>query len=118
MAYRELDEVIARVNAGPKPLALYLYSRTPENVRRILAQTSSGGVCINHALLHYLHSGLPFGGVNESGMGQARGYHGFKSFSHERAVLRARWAWPVRLFSPGPVPVALRRLARWAFRRL
>jgi hypothetical protein len=51
-------------------------------------------------------------------MGQARGYHGFKSFSHERAVLRARWAWSVRLFSPGPVPLALRRLARWAFRRL
>jgi aldehyde dehydrogenase (NAD+) len=118
MAYRELDEVIARVNAGPKPLALYLYSRTPEHVQRILAQTSSGGVCINHALLQYLHSGLPFGGVNESGMGQARGYHGFRSFSHERAVLKARWAWSVRLFSPGPVPMALRRLARWAFRRL
>ena len=118
IAYRALDAVIARINAGPKPLALYLYSRTPAHQDRVLTQTSSGGVCINHALLHYLHSGLPFGGVNQSGMGQARGFHGFKSFSHERAVLISRWSWLVRAFSAGPVPPALRRLARWAFTRL
>lgn len=117
-AYRDLDEVIARVNAGPKPLALYLYSRTPVHQDRVLTQTSSGGVCINHALLHYMHGGLPFGGVNHSGMGQARGFHGFRSFSHERSVLVSRWSWLVRLFAAGPVPPALRRLARWAFTRL
>ena len=51
ITFRSLDEVIAKINAGPKPLALYVYSQTPAHVDQVLAQTASGGACVNHALL-------------------------------------------------------------------
>lgn len=31
---------------------------------------------------------LPFGGVGESGIGSYHGYHSFKTFSHEKSVLK------------------------------
>ena len=55
ITFRTLDEVIAKINAGPKPLALYIYSQTSAHVNQVLAQTASGGACVNHALLQFLH---------------------------------------------------------------
>ena len=99
-AFDALDEVIRRVNAAPKPLALYVFSRRKPTAERVIAQTSSGGVCVNHCMQQYAHTGLPFGGVNHSGIGSAHGVFGFKAFSHERALLAAgRWTL-VSLFYP------------------
>ena len=97
IAFHSLDEVVSRINADPKPLALYVWSRTEANIRKVLTQTSSGGSCINNCVVHYLHGNLPFGGVNNSGIGQAHGHYGFMSFSHERAVLRTQlnMLWPL-----------------------
>ena len=88
--YTNLDEVIRRINADPKPLALYVFSRTDANIERVMKETTSGGACINHSVVQYLHGRLPFGGVNNSGIGNAHGHFGFKTFSHERAVVRTR----------------------------
>jgi aldehyde dehydrogenase (NAD+) len=52
----------------------------------VLNKTSSGGVTVNGVFSHYLENQLPFGGVNQSGMGSYHGYFGFKAFSHERAI--------------------------------
>ena len=41
---------------------------------------------INGFFSHYLENQLPFGGVNQSGMGSYHGVFGFKAFSHERAI--------------------------------
>lgn len=117
LSFQRLDGVVERINARPKPLALYIYSRTPAHIEHVLAKTSSGGVCINHALVHYLHGGLPFGGINDSGMGQSRGFYGFRAFSHERAIVQARWFFAVRALSAGAVPDWLRALIRWGFKR-
>ena len=38
------------------------------------------------SVVQFLHGRLPFGGVNNSGLGSAHGIYGFKAFSHERAV--------------------------------
>jgi aldehyde dehydrogenase (NAD+) len=95
-----IDEVIGRINARPKPLALYLFSRDKDTAARVLARTSSGGVCINHCVQQYAHGGLPFGGVNNSGIGSAHGHFGFKAFSHERACLAAGPVMLLRLFYP------------------
>ena len=84
--FDSLDEVIARINAAPKPLALYLWSRDAGAVEQ-LRKTSSGSFCVNLCLQQYAHQNLPFGGVNNSGIGNAHGFFGFKAFSHERAVL-------------------------------
>lgn len=106
--FDDLDQVIARINAAPKPLALYLWSGTRKHIDAITARTSSGGLCLNHCVQQYAHGGLPFGGVNQSGIGNAHGFHGFKAFSHERAFLRAAPLMPLRVFFP---PYSARKLA-------
>lgn len=88
MTYDNLDQVIDFIAARDKPLALYIYSDDEANVEKILSRTSSGGVTVNGVFSHYLENQLPFGGVNQSGMGSYHGYYGFKAFSHERAVYR------------------------------
>ncbi len=88
MTYDTLDQVIDYVAARDKPLALYIYSNDNEAIERVLQRTSSGGVTINGVFSHYLENNLPFGGVNQSGLGSYHGYFGFKAFSHERAVYR------------------------------
>jgi aldehyde dehydrogenase (NAD+) len=116
--FRDLEAVIRRINAAPKPLALYVFSRSDDNIERVMRQTTSGGACINHTVVQYLHGRLPFGGVNNSGIGSAHGHFGFRAFSHERAVVRSRLSFAARLFSPGEVPSWLRKFLRTALRRL
>ena len=88
MTYENLDQVIGYIEARDKPLALYMYSDDEANVQKVLNRTSSGGVTVNGVFSHYLENRLPFGGVNQSGMGSYHGYFGFKAFSHERAIYR------------------------------
>lgn len=86
MTYDTLDQAIGYIEAHDKPLALYMFSDNEANVEKILNRTSSGGVTVNGVFSHYLENNLPFGGVNQSGMGSYHGYFGFKAFSHERAI--------------------------------
>jgi aldehyde dehydrogenase (NAD+) len=90
LAVDDVDEAIARVNAGDKPLALYVFGE--ENADKVLEQTSSGGACVNDAMVHIGVNALPFGGVGESGYGAYHGRWGFETFSHRKAVLR-RPSW-------------------------
>ena len=86
VTYKDIDEVIAHISGRAKPLALYIYSNDQNNIDKILSKTSSGGVTINGFFSHYLENQLPFGGVNQSGMGSYHGVFGFRAFSHERAI--------------------------------
>ncbi|MDR3438753.1 aldehyde dehydrogenase family protein [Telmatospirillum sp.] len=98
--FSQLDQVIADINARPKPLALYLWSRDRQEIDQVMGQTTSGGACINHCMMQFAHGGLPFGGVNTSGIGNAHGHYGFRTFSHERAVLRSSPLMLVKMFYP------------------
>jgi aldehyde dehydrogenase (NAD+) len=100
ISYQTLDKVIEHVNDHPKPLALYIYAKSEENIARVLAETSSGGAAINMSLLQFTHSNLPYGGVNNSGIGSSHGVFGFRAFSHERAVLRDQMSAIHMLFPP------------------
>jgi aldehyde dehydrogenase (NAD+) len=100
IAYDTLDNVIGHVNAHPKPLALYVYAKSQAVIARMLAETSSGGAAVNMAMLQFTHNNLPFGGVNNSGIGSSHGVFGFRAFSHERAVLRDRMSVIHMLFPP------------------
>jgi len=86
VTYKNIDEVINHISGRGKPLALYIYSNNQDNIDKVLSRTSSGGVTINGFFSHYLESQLPFGGVNQSGMGSYHGVFGFRAFSHERAI--------------------------------
>jgi aldehyde dehydrogenase (NAD+) len=99
LPYSSLDQVIGEINAGEKPLALYIWSRKEANIKTIMSRTSSGGACINHNVVQFLHGNVPFGGVNNSGIGNTHGIWGFKAFSHERAVVRTR-IMMARMFFP------------------
>ena len=84
--YRSLDDAVAFINARPRPLALYCFSRDRRKHEWVLARATSGGVTLNGTLLHIAQDALPFGGVGASGMGAYHGRDGFRRMSHARAV--------------------------------
>lgn len=90
MTYDTLDDAINWVNSQPKPLALYYFGEDGEKRDQVLTETSSGNAVVNDCVLHFAHNELPFGGVNNSGLGKAHGYYGFQSFSNEKGVLTQR----------------------------
>jgi aldehyde dehydrogenase (NAD+) len=85
---QEISQAISFVNDRDKPLALYVFSRSADTVDRVLAETSSGGACVNDVVMHLGLSGLPLGGVGASGYGAYHGRWGFETFSHRRAVFK------------------------------
>ncbi|MCE9515093.1 MAG: aldehyde dehydrogenase family protein [Mycobacterium sp.] len=87
------DAAVAFVNARPKPLALYVFTKDQDRARTLIDRMPSGGAVINHIAMHCLVPQLPFGGVGASGMGAYHGQWGFEALSHRRAVL-AKSAWP------------------------
>ncbi len=102
LTFRNKEEVIQQVNSRPKPLALYIFSKRKDFREYILQNTSAGGVCINECILQFTHPNLPFGGVNNSGIGKSHGYYGFLAFSNEKPILRQKngWAAPYLLHPP------------------
>ncbi|MBE9034578.1 aldehyde dehydrogenase [aff. Roholtiella sp. LEGE 12411] len=86
--YTNIAEAIALINSRPKPLALYLFSQNKNLQKRVLQETSSGGVCINDTLMQFGASSLPFGGVGDSGIGSYHGKASFDIFSHDKSVLQ------------------------------
>ena len=93
LPYDDLDAVIARINAGPRPLAVYPFSDRRDRIERVIERVMSGGVTVNDALMHVGQEELPFGGVGESGMGHYHGQEGFNTFSKLRPVFtQARWS--------------------------
>ena len=100
IGYNDVQEVIDHVNANPKPLALYVYTKDQKFAQRVIGSTSSGDACINTGLVQFLHGNLPFGGVNNSGIGKAHGVYGFRTFSHERSVVRDIFASTLLMAPP------------------
>ncbi|MEH2406085.1 aldehyde dehydrogenase [Nostoc sp.] len=86
--YTDITEAIALINSKPKPLALYLFSQNKNLQKRVLQETSSGGVCINDTIMQVGVSSLPFGGVGDSGIGNYHGKASFDTFSHDKSVLQ------------------------------
>jgi aldehyde dehydrogenase (NAD+) len=85
-----LGGAIRFVNARPKPLATYLFTKSAAERDRVLTEVSCGGVVINHVAMHCLAPQLPFGGVGPSGMGAYHGRWGFETLSHRKAVMVKR----------------------------
>ncbi len=110
LTFDSLDTVIAEINAAPKPLALYVWTKTERTVQALQTNTSSGSLCVNLCLQQFAHHNLPFGGVNTSGIGNAHGFFGFKAFSHERAVMSAGPLSALELLFP-PYDARKRRLS-------
>jgi coniferyl-aldehyde dehydrogenase len=87
--YETLNDVIAFINARPRPLALYYFGNDAAEEEIVLNRTCSGGVTLNGVMNHAGAESLPFGGVGQSGMGAYHGIDGFRTFSHAKAVFRS-----------------------------
>ncbi|XP_020708934.2 aldehyde dehydrogenase family 3 member B1-like isoform X1 [Athalia rosae] len=75
------------INSREKPLAFYIFSKIKDDVDFILENTSSGGVCVNEAVLQVAVETLPFGGVGASGMGSYHGKYTFDAFVHKKSAI-------------------------------
>ncbi len=106
-----LEEATGIINGKDKPLALYLFTGSKDTERRVLATTTSGGVCVNHTVMHFLVPELPFGGVGASGSGAYHGRAGFEELSHRKPVLRRGVRPDLSLVYP-PFTEAKERLLR------
>ena len=117
ITFRTLDEALSIINSKPKPLALYIFDRDDDFREKVLSSTSSGGACINDCVLQFAHSNLPFGGVNNSGIGKSHGHAGFLAFSNEKPVLKQRRGLALSYFFYPPFSAAMRKriepILRW-----
>ena len=100
LGYSSIETVIARINAGPRPLAVYPFSNDQRFINRILERVMSGGVAVNDAMFQVIQHDMPFGGIGGSGMGQYHGREGFLTFSKMRPVFRQARFSMTQLLAP------------------
>ena len=116
--YEKITEIIKFINIKEKPLAIYLFSTNKKMMKLILNETSSGGVVINDCMIQYMNPNLPFGGVNNSGIGKSGGKRTFLNFTNEKSVLIQRPGFSIaKMFYP-PYTNFKRKIAKkipWLF---
>lgn len=92
LEYSKLEEAIEFVRSRPRPLALYLFTSSPEVEAQVFDSCSFGGGCVNDTVIHLANPRLPFGGVGHSGLGSYHGRASFDTFSHHRSIVKtATW---------------------------
>ncbi len=100
VAYDQVDEALAHINRGDRPLALYWFGSESAARDRVMRETHAGGVTINDCIWHLGQEEQPFGGVGASGMGSYHGEWGFRTFSKEKPLfIQSRFAG-TKLFQP------------------
>lgn len=100
VSYKNNSEVIAHIKNREKPLAMYINSKKESNIRYFMDNTSAGGTVINDCVIHYGHTQIPFGGINNSGIGKSGGIWGFIEFSNQRAVVRQKFGTFKMIYPP------------------
>ena len=104
--YDDLGAALAGINAGERPLGLYVYSQDAEVAENVLRQTTSGGACVNVCAVQGALPSLGFGGVGQSGSGRHHGIEGFREFSNPRGVFVRGEGDLIEAFAPPYGPVA------------
>lgn len=84
--YDDLDTAIASINAGERPLGLYVFGQNSALTDQVLAATTSGGAAVNCCAIQSALPSMGFGGSGMSGMGRHHGIEGFREFSNPRGV--------------------------------
>ncbi|NMA76606.1 MAG: aldehyde dehydrogenase family protein, partial [Actinomycetales bacterium] len=110
------DEAIARIRSGDKPLTAYVFSPRRSVEERFAEETSSGSLALGVTLAHVGTTGMPFGGVGESGMGAYHGRTGFEAFTHAKPVVKKPLTPDTLKLVYPPYRGVKRRLLRVIFR--
>lgn len=95
-----IEDSIAFVSQRAKPLALYVFTENADVEAKVIAETTSGGVCVNAILWHITSPNLPFGGVGPSGTGAYHGRASFETFSHRKSVMTKPTRFDLKLLYP------------------
>ncbi len=90
--YSNLEDEIKYINNNPRPLALYLFTKSKQIEKKVVNSINYGGGCINDTIIHLANSELPFGGIGNSGMGSYHGKESFNTLSHYKSILK-RGLW-------------------------
>ena len=100
VSFKNKEDVTELLNSFPSPLALYIMSNNKDNTKYFLDHTVAGGTCINELMLTSVNPHLPFGGVNNSGVGKTGGKHSFMDFSNQRGVIKRKYGNSIKLIYP------------------
>ncbi|MCF8381660.1 MAG: aldehyde dehydrogenase [Bacteroidales bacterium] len=87
LSFKNIDEAINLVESKDKPLAMYIFSNSKKNQKKLLEGIHAGNGAINDVIMQFANPNLPFGGVGPSGMGAYHGKHSFATFSHQKSIL-------------------------------
>lgn len=85
--YKNIDRVIEVLNSKKTPLALYIFSKDKNFIKKVSENVKYGGGCVNDTITHLSNSNLPFGGSGESGFGRYHGKSSFETFSRQKSIL-------------------------------
>ena len=98
--YESLEDIISKINEGPRPLALYIFSEDKKVQKELLEKVSFGGGCINDTISHVATPHMPFGGVGSSGIGAYHGVESFLTFSHKKSIMKKTTKFDIKLVYP------------------
>lgn len=89
ITYNSKEEAVQIINNIQKPLGSYIFCENNDFSDYILQHTTAGGTVINDVMIQAFDPALPFGGVNNSGIGKGYGKYGFQELTNARTVVRA-----------------------------
>ncbi len=125
ITYESVNEAIDYIESRPRPLALYIYTKNKEFKNKILQNTNFGGGMVNDSVVYYLHPGLPFGGIGDSGFGAYGGKYTFDEFTHRRPMVetggiidRSSEVLKIKFFKYPPFTKTKIKLLKFAHRKL
>ena len=85
--FKTEQEAIDLANDSPFGLSASVWSADLERAERVARRLVTGNVSINNVLATQANSGLPFGGVKDSGFGRYRGSFGLHAFSNVKSLV-------------------------------
>lgn len=112
VVYNDFQSILDFINMGDKPLAMYFFSRSKKSIKNFIQSTSSGTVAVNECMLQYANPYLPFGGVNNSGIGRTGGKSGFLEFSNQKSVFFQISGFSIAKFIYPPYTLFKKKLAK------
>jgi aldehyde dehydrogenase (NAD+) len=98
--FSSVNAPIKYICKNGRPLALYVFAKNEKVIQKIISETRAGTTCINNSNVQFSNPNLPFGGINNSGIGKSHGKFGFDEFTNARSILKQRFSGPLEFIMP------------------
>jgi acyl-CoA reductase-like NAD-dependent aldehyde dehydrogenase len=120
MKVQDEEEALRLANDSVYGLNSSVWTKDLAKGERLAMRVQAGNVCINDTMVSYAVTGLPFGGVKQSGIGRVHGAEGLREFSVSKSVLIDRFGLKREPFwfpLPKNLGSAMLRVLRLRYRR-